>query len=164
MIIKIRFDEKIEEFAITEEECNRLIECDYKERASKAVEDESVSPRSVQEILDERFNRPEYNSFQRIKRNTCSLEAFGEEASCLINPSTNPALEQEHKELLETIRIAISTLTPKQQNLLRKVFYEGMTEAEVARIEGVTKSAVSQRMKRIYDQLRRKMINFDFDH
>lgn len=160
MKIRIRYENKNTEFEVTEEDCQDMVEADYAERKAQAQPGEVVSKRTVQEILDERFNKPEYNCLQKVKRNTCSLESFSDDFLYHINPGINPADVQDCAELVETVQAAIATLTPQQQNLLRQIFYEGMTEIEVAQLEGVTKAAVSQRMQRIYEQLRKKLKNF----
>lgn len=55
----------------------------------------------------------------------------------------------------EDIQDAIKQLLPSQQELIRKIYVEGLTASEVAKIEGVDKSAISKRLSRIYKQLKK---------
>ena len=50
---------------------------------------------------------------------------------------------------------AIVQLRPQQRELLRRVFWEGVHQSEIARQEGVLESTISERMRRIYQRLRK---------
>ena len=50
---------------------------------------------------------------------------------------------------------AIAQLRPQQRELLRRVFWEGVRQAEIARQEGVLESTISERMRRIYQRLKK---------
>ena len=50
---------------------------------------------------------------------------------------------------------AIAQLRPQQRDLLRHVFWEGVRQSEIARQEGVLESTISERMRRIYQRLRK---------
>lgn len=52
---------------------------------------------------------------------------------------------------------AISKLLPSQQELIRKIYFDGYSANEIAKKEGVDKSAISKRLSRIYDQLKKIM-------
>ncbi len=55
------------------------------------------------------------------------------------------------------LHLAISKLLPCQQELIKKIFFEGYSAKEIANKEGVDKSAISKRLARIYDQLKKVM-------
>ena len=59
--------------------------------------------------------------------------------------------EEMKKELLE----AISTLTPEQQDLVYKVFYENKSTSQVAKEMGVLDSSISHKLERIYKKLKK---------
>ena len=50
---------------------------------------------------------------------------------------------------------AISELTPRQQEIVRMVYFEGKTREEVARFYGVDGSAIRHAMQRIYATLKK---------
>ena len=49
------------------------------------------------------------------------------------------------KQDREQLYAAIQKLKPNQQDLISKLFFEGISQDEYARINGITKGAVSQR-------------------
>lgn len=53
---------------------------------------------------------------------------------------------------------AINLLLPEQQALVKKVFFEGMSITEIAKEENVGKSAIANRLTRIYIKLE-KLLN-----
>ncbi len=59
------------------------------------------------------------------------------------------------KENIARIRKAISMLTPKRQELIYNVFFLGKTYAAIAKEQGLSKSAISQRMQTVYKHLRK---------
>lgn len=58
----------------------------------------------------------------------------------------------------EQIKKAISKLLPEQQALVKKVFFEGKTLTEIAKAENVGKSAIANRLTRIYIKIK-KLLN-----
>ena len=55
----------------------------------------------------------------------------------------------------ERIHNAITTLLPEQQALIKKIFYEGKTITETAKAENVGKSAIANRLTRIYIKIKK---------
>jgi DNA-directed RNA polymerase specialized sigma24 family protein len=49
----------------------------------------------------------------------------------------------------------MDSLLPQQKALLKKVFFEGIPAAEIARQEGVNKSSVHKRLQRIFEKLKK---------
>ena len=83
MQIKIRYDNHFQTVEVTEQECANMIRADYEERLAAAADPSTVQPRTMQEIMDERFNKPEYNCYHKHHRNTCCLDAFEEDSTLL---------------------------------------------------------------------------------
>ncbi|ADK13416.1 sigma-70 family RNA polymerase sigma factor [Clostridium ljungdahlii] len=65
--------------------------------------------------------------------------------------------ETEHKEKIGRLRAAIGTLKPQQKELIKKVFFEKRTNVSIADEEGVTEAAIRNRLKKIYEKLRKKI-------
>lgn len=59
----------------------------------------------------------------------------------------------DHAALLH----AMEQLLPQQKELLLKVYFEGRSYADVARDEGVDRSAIRKKMLRIFDKIRKNM-------
>lgn len=71
----------------------------------------------------------------------------------------------ERKQMLVKLKSAIPKLTPLQQRTLKKIFVLNMSQAEIAREEGVSEQAISDRVSRIYSHLRKvlKKIKKNFE-
>ncbi|MCI8344066.1 MAG: sigma-70 family RNA polymerase sigma factor [Clostridia bacterium] len=59
----------------------------------------------------------------------------------------------------ERIHNAITKLLPEQQALIKKIFYEGKTITEIAKAENVGKSAIANRLTRIYIKIKNFFLN-----
>ncbi len=61
------------------------------------------------------------------------------------------------KENAERVHRALLTLSDKRRDLVRKFYYEEMTMRQIASQEGVTHTAISQRMKTIRKRLQKEL-------
>lgn len=62
--------------------------------------------------------------------------------------------QKEHDWQLHKLRIAYDKLTMKQKNTLYKLFVLNMSQAQIAKQEGVLESAVTHRVKAIYSRIK----------
>ena len=76
-------------------------------------------------------------------------------ASDTLSPEEQMIHDSEQNELKELIQKAIEKLKPRQREMVFMIFFEEKTQAEVAEYYGITESAVSQSMDRIYASLRK---------
>ncbi|ERI92319.1 sigma-70, region 4 [Clostridiales bacterium oral taxon 876 str. F0540] len=65
--------------------------------------------------------------------------------------------ETEHKEKIDRLKAAIETLKPQQKELIKKVFFEKRSKVSIAAEEGVKEAAIRNRLKKIYENLRKKI-------
>lgn len=140
---------------VPEDECSIMIQTDYEKRLLEAEDGEVVLPRTVQEIMDEEVNKPTFNNNQTETRRHCSLDAMQEAGMDLSNEDDIELPDEKYAEL----RVAIAQLKPEQQELLRKVFYEEIKQVDIAKSEGVGKTAIENRMTRIYSRLKKLLKN-----
>lgn len=56
---------------------------------------------------------------------------------------------------IEKLLIALEELTPKQKELIQKVFFEGIPQNEIAKQENVTPSAIRNRLQKIFKAIRK---------
>jgi len=103
-------------------------------------------------VLD--LDRQEYNANHRETRRHASLEAFNLD-DALFPSDENVAGEVERRERDSAIERAINLLLPAQQELIRQIFFEGMSATEIARRDGVDKSAISHRLDRALKKLKK---------
>lgn len=99
------------------------------------------------------LDRQEYNANHREIRRHASLEAFNLD-DALFPSNTDIPAEYEAIEQLAAIDRAIGKLLPEQQRLIRQIFYEGEKPSDIARREGVDKSAISHRLDRALKKLK----------
>jgi RNA polymerase sigma factor (sigma-70 family) len=61
----------------------------------------------------------------------------------------------EEQEMTRDLYKALMELLPQQRELIQKIFYEGMSIAQIARDDGVSESAIRDRINRIYKKLKK---------
>lgn len=108
---------------------------------------------SLGELLVE-LDRQEYNNDHRETRRHMSLDGMDYEGA-LFAALDDPAADLLWKEDATRLRQAMETLSPSQQELVRRVYFENAKVSEIAREEGVDKSAISHRLDRIYRKLKK---------
>lgn len=69
----------------------------------------------------------------------------------------NPLELYIRKENIANVRKAMLCLTDKRRELIHKAFFEGKTFRAIAKEQGLSKSAISQRMKTVYKYLRKHL-------
>jgi DNA-directed RNA polymerase specialized sigma subunit len=155
MKIRIMYDNKPTYLEVPDEDCTVMIDMDYEDRLSCAEDKETVTRRSPQEIMDERFNKPEYNNWHKFDRHrgmpkkpfrkddesedaTDHMDYFPDNTDEVIREK-----QVEYEYLCEIIR---KTLKEKQAELLIAIFLDGVSVTEYAEREGVSKSAISHRL------------------
>ena len=107
-------------------------------------------------LLD--LDRREYNNDQTETRRHASLNAMDYEGEVFIDPNADIAAQVDLSEAQEILRRAMDSLLPQQKALLKKVFFEGIPAAEIARQEWVNKSSVHKRLQRIFEQLKKVLL------
>ena len=96
------------------------------------------------------------NHWRETRRHT-SLNYLMELGVDFADTAADPFDAAVLRENDERIYKAISKLLPAQQELLRQVFYEGKTITEIAKAENVVKSAIANRLTRIYIKIKKSL-------
>lgn len=65
--------------------------------------------------------------------------------------------DEERSTRLEKLKVALSELTDKQKDTVIKKFYKNMSNVEIAAEEGVSETAIRNRLKKIYAQFGKKI-------
>lgn len=94
------------------------------------------------------------NHWRETRRHT-SLNYLMELGVDFTDTAADPVAAVELREDDERIHKAIVALLPEQQALVKKIFYEGKTITEIAKAEKVGKSAIANRLTRIYIKLKK---------
>ncbi|GHU35436.1 hypothetical protein FACS1894105_04160 [Clostridia bacterium] len=100
------------------------------------------------------IERKEYNIKQKETRRHVSLDTFNADGN-LIPDKTNIEEEIETAERLKLLYLAMDKLSAEQRALVNKIFYEDVSASEIARGEGVDKSAISHRLDRALKKLKK---------
>ena len=100
------------------------------------------------------LNRLEYNNNQKETRRHTSLNNGYDDGEWLTVENTilNDLIERETQE---RIFAAIEKLQPQQQELLYRVFWNKEKLTDIAASDGVSKMAITNRMKKIYKKIKK---------
>ena len=120
---------------------NRLTWRDLKkeERQKESMEKENIVIESLEDVEKECENVPDLTA---------------------VNPLAKLVEEDEEREKYAPLYNAILQLTERQQQLVKMVYFNEMSQDEVAEYFGVTKSSISNAMQRIYATLKKFLENF----
>ena len=104
------------------------------------------------------LDREEYNSNQTETRRHESLSNNNDKWNTLVDKTVDVENEIICNFEYERLHKAMKQLLPQQQELLGKVFFDGVSMAEIARQEGVNKSSIHKRFERIFAQLEKFLV------
>lgn len=65
--------------------------------------------------------------------------------------------KEERSLQIEKLKVALSQLTDKQKDTIIKKFYRNMTNVQIAAEEGVSETAIRNRLTKIYATLKKKI-------
>lgn len=116
------------------------------------VKEITVTRAEGKEII--KLNRIEYNDNRREARRHVSLEAY-DPYGVLVKNDADPSQEVINKEEMDKLHQSISQLTPAQRKLLMKKFWDGMKQIDIAKDKGVSKMAITKRVRTIKRRLKK---------
>lgn len=133
-------------------------------------ESEEDFRKAAQEVIDIKFNRPEYNETRKLGRHrtdTVSYDVDGEKVinadEALYQKAINKAeftkFENEKRRqarIDEAIEIAKAILKEKEYKLFMAITYEGYSEQEYAEMTGDSANNVSHKYRRILRKIDKK--------
>lgn len=123
------------------------------EFANESVEIE-VEEKWATIVLD--LDREEYNDNHRETRRHCSLYALNLDDGLL--PSDMDVFEAvADAEGKRNLYQAIEKLSPQQKELIGRIYFQGEHPADIARELGVSKTAIHNRLQRIFCQLQKNL-------
>ena len=121
------------------------------EFATETVEVE-VSEKDANIIVD--LDRQEYNINHKETRRHCSLDAFNLDDT-LFPSDDDVETEVATKDEYRRLYAAIAQLSPRQQYLIQQVFIEVRKYTDIAREEGVDRTAISHATDRAIKNLKK---------
>ena len=103
-------------------------------------------------LLD--LDRQQDNNDQKETRRHVSLDGMDYEGE-LFASAEDTEREAVRREDMARLYSAMEALSPSQRELVEKVYFEERKITDIAREEGVDKSAVSHRLERIHKKLKK---------
>ena len=100
------------------------------------------------------LDRQEYNINHKETRRHCSLDAFNLDDT-LFPSDDDVETEVATKDEYRRLYAAIAQLSPRQQYLIQQVFIEGRKYTDIAREEGVDRTAISHATDRAIKNLKK---------
>ena len=100
------------------------------------------------------LDRQDYNVNHKETRRHCSLEAFSSNDERLASDDDverDVIADEDRRRLYK----AIAELTPDQQELVRRVYFNNERLADIAREQGVSRAALTNRMNRLLASLKK---------
>ena len=93
-----------------------------------------------------------------VSINALAQEKYGGE---IIIPDTteNVEMQVERKLMLENLKTCILLLSDESQKIIYLRFYMNLTEAQIGKIYGITQQAVSKRIGRIIEKIKKLLKN-----
>ena len=120
------------------------------------MEEIEVEPEVAETIKE--LDRQEYNNTQKETRRHTSLNAAEYEDERFTARDVDVLEKALCRIDAEALRRALPMLMPKQQDLVRRVFFLGERPSDIAEAEGVDKSAIAHRLERIFRQLKKSLL------
>ena len=109
--------------------------------------------KAYRQSLREEWRRNAYERYHSISLD--EIRDFADENESIENILIEKEQVRLEKKRLKMLSSALDCLLPEQRDLIQKVYFEGKTQREIARQEGVDESAISKRMERIYIRLKK---------
>jgi RNA polymerase sigma-70 factor (ECF subfamily) len=100
------------------------------------------------------LDRQEYNNDHKETRRHVSLDGMDYEGE-LFAADSDTAEQAALNMEVEALRRAVDALSPRQRDLVRKVYFEGRNIASIAREEKVDESSVRERLRHIYKKIKK---------
>ena len=82
------------------------------------------------------------------------------DASLFADLTANVMDNYEESQLLTCLYEAIQALSDEERQLVEYIYFDGMTEAEVAKILKISQQAVGKRKNKVIDKLRNSLIDW----
>ena len=121
---------------------------------------EMLLDESISEEIRHKYLVEEYHEYERERYHNRKFVSFDSEMAeelDLIEDSTSISSEDryENEIINNEIKNAINMLSPRQNEIINKVYFENKKQIEVAKELGVTKEFVSKTLSKALDNLKK---------
>lgn len=105
------------------------------------------------------MNHDERNITRKETRRHVSFEAYDLSGDRLESADGNPEDIVCHKEEIHALYRAISTLNENHKKLIYRVFWLNESQYDIAREEGVSRTAIHNRLQKIFKKMKKILEN-----
>lgn len=121
---------------------------------------EMLFDESINEEIRHQYLVDEYHEYERERyhnRKFVSFDSEMAESLDLIEDSTSISSEDRYEIELHNkiIQDTLKKLTPRQQEMVRLLYWEGKSQKDLCEIYGVSKQAISNALDRIHNTLKK---------
>lgn len=126
---------------------------------------EMLFDESITEEIRHQYLVDEYHEYEReryYKRRFVSFDVEMAESLDLIEDRTISSEDKYEIDLNnKVIHDAIKKLTPRQQEIVRLLYWEGKSQKELCERYGISKQAINNALVKIYNKLKKFLKNFN---
>lgn len=145
-------------YYIAADEAEIRVERDLEIRCQDPDGDTPVQPRSVEQIADE-LGKHDYNcakkQLRHIRYRSATSRDDEVEVSVVdVTPSSEGVDPAETWTTTLMVREALAKLNPKDRLVVEGIHMRGFTQAQIAKVLGVSQPAVAKRLRKAEGQLR----------
>lgn len=155
---------KYTEISYEEFQCRERENDDYKDKLfvpmygtlMEVTEDEYIS--YYKDKRRQRYIEELSKKFGTFSYDALTTEEFNGE-DILVDPKSDVEAEVQARHFTEKLRAALSALSDKERELIKKHFFDGLSQVEISREYGVNQSNISRKIARILLKLKNFMGN-----
>lgn len=120
---------------------------------------EMLFDESISEEIRHQYLVDEYHEYERERYHNRKFVSFDSEMAEALDLIEDTSMSSEDRYEInlnnKIIKNAIKKLTPRQQEMVRLLYWEGKSQKDLCEIYGVKKQTISDAVKRIHDTLRK---------
>ena len=120
---------------------------------------EMLFDESINEEIRHQYLVDEYHEYERERYHNRKFVSFDSEMAQALDLIEDTSMSNEEKYEMdlnnEIIKEAISKLNPRQQEMVRLLYWEGKSQKDLCEIYGVSKQAISNALDRIHNTLKK---------
>lgn len=99
----------------------------------------------------------------RVRRRRHAADASDEDIARLTDPRQNVEEEVLHRDEISGMRRAVAALSEEKRNLLEMKYVQELDDAQIARVLGIRRENVRQRLSRLRKELRAGMEEIGYE-
>lgn len=120
---------------------------------------EMLFDESISEKVRHQYLVDEYHEYERERYHSRKFVSFDSEMAEALDLIADTSISSEERYEIDLnnnlIKEAIKKLTPRQQEMVKLLYWEGKSQKDLCEIYGVSKQAINNALDRIYKTLKK---------